>query len=120
MAVQSRPFRSFGQAQRRTNKGGTKGAGMLVTLAIVAALMSILYLAQTGRVATQGYRLEQLDLQRAELIRVNQQLMFEIEQAQVLDNIQQRALALGFQSMNPGQARYITIEINPQRWTAMR
>ena len=93
---------------------------MLVTLAVVAALMSILYLAQTGRVATKGYQLEQLELQREELVRTNQQLLFEIEQSQSLANVRQRALALGFQPMQPTQARYITIEVDPQRWTAMR
>ena len=119
MAVQSRPFRSFeGNKTQLAAPTKQKRSGMLVVVAIVAALMCILYLAQTGRVATQGYRLEQLDAQEAMLVRQNQQLLFEIEQSQSVNMVRERALALGFVPMKPEQARYLTITIEKTQWSA--
>ncbi|HYF65832.1 MAG TPA: hypothetical protein VD886_23585 [Herpetosiphonaceae bacterium] len=118
MAVQSRPFRSLVASQSRATATEPRRAGMLVVLAIVVALMCILYLAQTGRVATQGYRLEQLDAQAAQLTRENQRLLFDIEQAQSLDTVRQRAASRGFQPMQATQARYLTITLEKSQWTA--
>ncbi len=120
MAVYSRPLSGWSRSKAAaTAAPRPQRANLLVTLAVVAALMSLLYLVQVGRVSTQGYQLEQLSYKRTQLERTNQQLMYEIEQAQSLDAVRQRALALGMQPIRPDQTRYLTIKIHPDsRWTA--
>ncbi len=120
MAVYARPLRG-GQRPEvySTPRRIQQRMGWLLMLAFVVALMTMLYLAQTGRVAALGFQIERLDVRKTELTRQNQQLMFEIEQAKSLENTRQRAMAMGFKPMVQEQARYITIEVPPQRWTAM-
>lgn len=120
MAVISRPVptRDSRAAARAAASPAERAAGLLGILSVVAALMSILYLAQTGRVATQGYRLEQLEVRRAELVRQNQQLRFEIEIAQSLDMVRARADGLGLKPVRPAQERVVTIEVAPEKWAA--
>ncbi|HEY1011902.1 MAG TPA: hypothetical protein VGE07_04300 [Herpetosiphonaceae bacterium] len=120
MAVISRPVptRDARAAARVAASPAERAAGLLGILSVVAALMSILYLAQTGRVATQGYRLEQLEVRRSELVRRNQQLRFEIEIAQSLDTVRTRADGLGLKPVRPAQERVVTIEVAPEKWAA--
>ena len=102
MAVYSR---SIPVALRTTQvKPTPRRAGMLVTLALVVALMSLVYLVQIERVATQGYQLEQLSMKRTELTRQNENYRFSIEQAQSLESVRARAQALGMQPMRADQA----------------
>ena len=92
---------------------------MLVTLALVVALMSLVYLVQIERVATQGYQLEQLSMQRADLTRQNENIRFSIEQAQSLESVRARAQAIGMTPMRADQTRQITLHIPAPRLTAI-
>ena len=116
MAVYSRPLSSW---SRRSHSATTSSRnGLLLTLACVAALMSLLFLFQVGRVSTQGYQFEQLQLQRTELERAKEQLVFEIARSQSLDVVRSRALALGMQPLQSTQTRYVSIVVPASRWTA--
>ena len=113
MAVYSRPFTALSRP-KALDKAPPRRAGIVITLALAVALMSLLYLIQIGRVATKGYELEQLNLQRIELERGNQQLLFQIEQAQSLEYVRARAVALGLEPIKPTQIRYLTISMPTQ------
>jgi len=85
--------------------------GLLAGAVIAVCLLSILYLAQTGRVATRGYRLQELQVENAALVRDQQQLEFRIADANRLDLIEERATRLGMRKATPDQLRYATIEM---------
>jgi len=86
-------------------------AGLLAVATIAVCMLSILYLAQTGRVATRGFRLQELQDDHAGLMREAQQYEFRIAEANKLDAIQDRATKLGMHPAAPNQLRYITVEM---------
>lgn len=110
MAVYSRSFSLFAPANpAMRTPSRPRRAGLLVTLAVIVGLMSILYLVQIQRVATQGYALEQLALQRTNLVRRNEQLQFSAAQAQSLETVRARAQAMGMQPLRATQTRRVTV-----------
>ncbi|MFD3162475.1 MULTISPECIES: hypothetical protein [Herpetosiphon] len=119
MAVQSQPIGGLSAIRNRSTSQPTsqRRASVLIALAVVVALMCMLYLAQTGRIAALGFRLEQLEVQQTKLVRANNQLLYEIEQSQSLEVIRQRATALGFAPIVSSQAEYLIIELPHHRWT---
>lgn len=86
-------------------------AGLLAVATITVCMLSILYLAQTGRVATRGFRLQELQDEHAGLMREAQQYEFRIAEANRLDSIMDRATKLGMRPEVSTQLRYITIEM---------
>ncbi len=86
-------------------------AGLIAGAIAVVCILSILYLAQTGRVATAGYRLQELEQQHTELLREAEQYEYRIAQASRLDAIAARAQALGLRPATSEQQRYTTIEV---------
>ena len=86
-------------------------AGLIAGAVITVCMLSILYLAQTGRVATRGYRLQELQNEHVLLIHDTQQYEFRIAAANRLDSIEERALRLGLRKAAPAQLRYATIEM---------
>jgi len=45
------------------------GGRYLIAAAVILSLMSLISLGQTGRLATQGYQLAQMQTERAQLLR---------------------------------------------------
>ncbi len=93
------------------------GGRYLIAAALLLSLMSLLSLGQTGRLATQGYELAQMQSQRTVLMREQSALQLRLSQAQSLNSIERRALELKMRPMAPEQARYITIAPTDQTMT---
>jgi hypothetical protein len=95
-----------GQLQRYLKLDGGR---YLIAAAVIFALMSLISLGQTGRLATQGYEVAQLQLEYTQLLRERSALQLRLSEAQSLQQIQQRAKSLNLRPMTPDQAKYITI-----------
>ena len=86
------------------------GGRYLIAAALLLSLMSLVSLGQTGRLATKGYQLAQLQAEQTTLLRQRSALLLRLSEAESLTSIQRRATTLGLHPMAPEQARYITIE----------
>ena len=86
-------------------------AGLLLGALVAVCILSLLYLAQTGRVATRGYELQELQAEHERLLREAEQYEFRIAAANRLDSIEERATRLGLRPAVPTQLRYATIEL---------
>ena len=86
-------------------------AGLIAGGVIAVCLLSILYLAQTGRVATRGYLLQELQEQHTILKREAEQYEYRIAAANRLDVIEARALEIGMRPATKAQLRYATIQL---------
>lgn len=109
-SMQPMPLRT---ARQRRNRAGSYlqlgSAGLLAGAVAAVCILSILYLAQTGRVATRGYRLQALQADEKVLLRAAEQDQYRIAMANRLDVIQERAAKLNMHLATPGQTRYVTI-----------
>jgi hypothetical protein len=85
------------------------GGRYLIAAAVILAMLSLISLGQTGRLATQGYELAQLQAARTDLLRERSALQLRLSEAQSFIKIEGRAGALKLQPMAPEQARFITI-----------
>ncbi|MBC8160946.1 MAG: cell division protein FtsL [Roseiflexaceae bacterium] len=85
------------------------GGRYLIAAALILASLSLLSLGQTGRLATRGYELGQLESYKIELQRQQSRLQLELAEAQSLTRIQARAEELGLRPITPDQVRYVTI-----------
>jgi hypothetical protein len=85
------------------------GGRYLIAAALILAMLSLISLGQTGRLATQGYELAQLQTQRTELLREHSALQLRLSEAQSFLKIEGRADKLKLQPMIPEQVRYITV-----------
>ena len=85
--------------------------GLLAGAVAAVCLLSILYLGQTGRVATRGYLLQELQAEHAVLLREAEQLEYRIAAASRLDSVEARATKIGLRRSTPAQLRYATIEL---------
>lgn len=86
-------------------------SGLIAGAVAIVCLLSILFLAQTGRVATAGYELQELQNEHVQLIHQAEQYQFEIAQASRLDVITDRATKIGLRPATAEQRRYTTVEI---------
>ena len=89
------------------------GGRYLIAAALILAMLSLLSLGQTGRLATQGYQLAEMQDARTQLLREHSALQLRLSEAQSFLKIEQRAEALKLQPMAPEQARYITLAPPP-------
>jgi hypothetical protein len=85
------------------------GGRYLIAAALMLSLMSLLSLGQTGRLATRGYQLAQLQIRQTELLRERSALLLQLSEAESLTTVEKRAKMLNLRPMAPEQARYITI-----------
>jgi len=85
------------------------GGRYLIAAAVILSLMSLISLGQTGRLATQGYQLAQMQTERAQLLRQRSALQLQLSEAASLLKIDQRASALRLRPMTPDQAHYVTV-----------
>jgi len=90
------------------------GGRYLIAAALLLSLMSLVSLGQTGRLATKGYQLAQLQSEQIALLRERSTLLLQLSEAESLVTIEKRAQALHMRPMAPEQARYITIAPTPQ------
>jgi hypothetical protein len=85
------------------------GGRYLIAAALLLSLISLISLGQTGRLATRGYQLAQLQMQQTELLREHSALLLQLSEAESLRSVEKRAKMLNLRPMTPEQARYITI-----------
>ena len=85
------------------------GGHYLIAAAVLLSLISLLTLGQTGRLATKGYEIAQLQNQRTELLRQRSALQMQLSELQSLDKIKQRATQQGLRPMTSDQVRYMTV-----------
>ena len=115
MAITSQPMQPMPlqTARQRRGRAGSYfqlgSAGLLAGAVAAVCIFSILYLAQTGRVATRGYRLQALQADEKVLLRAAEQDQYRIAMANRLDVIQERAAKLNMHLATAGQTRYVTI-----------
>ena len=95
-------------------------AGLLAGATIAVCILSILYLAQTGRVATRGYMLQELQDEHVKLLREAEQFEFRIAAANELDSIERRALEVGLRPATKAQQRFARIEMPARAVVAQR
>jgi cell division protein FtsL len=91
------------------------GGRYLIGAALILSLLSLISLGQTGRLATQGYEIAQLQQDKTNLLRERSVLQLELSEAQSLAKIEQRARELKLRPMTPDQAVYITIGTLPEQ-----
>ncbi len=84
--------------------------GYLLIL-ILVSLIGWLYLTQASQVTTTGYRIYELERERARLQRENAQLMLEIAELERMEVVEARARQLGF--VPPTQVKYLTVADYP-------
>ncbi len=89
------------------------GGRYLIVAALVLAVMSLISLGQTGRLATQGYQISDAQVRHQLLLRQRSTLLLDLAEVQSLDTIQQRAKDLGLRPMDPKQTRYISVSQTP-------
>jgi hypothetical protein len=113
MAVTLKPLYPLRQAKVRRIELGRylklDGGRYLIAAALLLSLMSLVSLGQTGRLATQGFHISQLEDKREVLLRERSRLEHRLSKAQSLTQIEQRAAEQGLRPMAPEQARYITL-----------
>lgn len=108
MAVLSDSF--FSTARRRQWHQRTRdGSRYLVRVILLLCLMSLITLGQTGVVATKGYAVASLQMQRTELIRQRNHLEARYAAAQSLDHIRKQAERIGLRPAHRDQMHYITV-----------
>ncbi|MBA3946285.1 MAG: hypothetical protein H0X37_17185 [Herpetosiphonaceae bacterium] len=118
MAITSQPMQPMPlhTARLRRDRAGSYfqlgSAGLLAGAVVVVCILSILYLAQTGRVATRGYKLQALQAEEKVLLRVAEQDQYRIAMANRLDVIQSHAVTLNMHPATVAQTRYVTIQLD--------
>lgn len=85
------------------------GGRYLIAAALLLSLMSLISLGQTGRLATQGYQLADLQATQKVLLREHSALLLQLSEAESLQSVEKRAKELGLRPMEPEQAQYITV-----------
>lgn len=118
MAVDTRRPFNIGQARSRRQRLSQylpiDGSRYLLAALALLCLMSMLYLGQTGIVATKGYELTQLRLDETELLREQARLRTQLAAAQDLERITRRAEnELGLRPFTKDQVRYIVVPPQP-------
>lgn len=84
---------------------------LLAGVFVIVCILSIMFLAQTGRVATEGYRLQELQREYLQAQNETEQYEFRIAQASRLELIADKAQKLGLRQATNEQTRYATIEM---------
>lgn len=113
MAISLKPLYPLKDARERRVELGRylklDGGRFLIAAALLLSLMSLVSLGQTGRLATQGYQIAQLEHQKESLLRERSRLQLRLSEAQSLEDITRRAAEQQLRPMTPDQARYVTV-----------
>lgn len=86
-------------------------SGRIALAIAVVCILSILFLAQTGRVATAGYQLQELEHEKTQLQHDGEQYEYRIAVASRLDVVAEKAKKIGMRPATNEQLRYTTIEL---------
>lgn len=84
---------------------------LVVGAIVIVCILSILFLAQTGRVATAGHRLEAIEREHVALVQEAQQYEYRIARASRLDMVAERAARLGLRPATSEQLVYETVDL---------
>ena len=96
--------KSIGSLNARTAIGS-------ILIFILVSLLGWLYLTQASQVTTTGYRIYELERERARLQRENAKLRLEIAELERLEDVKARARQLGF--VPPEQVEYLVVADYP-------
>lgn len=109
--------RRLGGSSAEGSMGKSKGSldartaiGFLLILVLVS-LLGWLYLTQASQITTTGYRIYELEGERARLQRDNAKLMLEVAELERLENVEARARQLGF--VPPERVEYLVVADYP-------
>ncbi len=80
---------------------------------VLAALLGVIYLTQSSRIATVGRRVQFLQEELNSLHRENATLERNIAEAQSLQRLEQEAIRLGFAQAGPDALEYVIVENFP-------
>ena len=115
MAISQRHLPLHNARLRRAQSPGSYfklgESGLIAGAIVVVCVLSILFLAQTGRVASAGYQLQELEYTHTTLLHEAEQYEFRIATASRLDRVAERAQHLGLRPATYGQLRYAMIEL---------
>ena len=100
-----------GSTEKSTGRLDVKTAIGSILIFVLVSLLGWLYLTQASQVTTTGYRIYELERERARLQRENAKLMLEIAELERLEDIEARARQLGF--VSPDQMEYLVVADYP-------
>ena len=100
-----------GSTEKSTGSLDARTAIGSLLILILVSLLGWLYLTQASQVTTTGYRIYELERERARLQRENAKLMLEIAELERLEVVRVRARQLGF--VPPDQAEYLVVADYP-------
>lgn len=84
---------------------------LVVGAVVIVCILSMLFLAQTGRVASAGFQLQALEREQVALMVEAEQHKYRIARASRLDVVAERATRLGLRPATGEQLQYATIEL---------
>ena len=102
---------SEGSTEKSTGSLDARTAIGSLLILILVSLLGWLYLTQASQVTTTGYRIYELERERARLQRENAKLMLEIAELERLEVVEARARQLGF--VPPTQVEYLAVADYP-------
>jgi cell division protein FtsB len=100
-----------GSTERSTGSLDARTAIGSLLILILVSLLGWLYLTQASQVTTTGYRIYELERERARFQRENAKLMLEIAELERLEVVEARARQLGF--VPPDQVEYLVVADYP-------
>ncbi len=80
---------------------------------LIIALLGVIYLNQSSRIAAVGRRVQSLQYDLTEMQRENTDLERDIAQAQSITRIQKEAEQMGFVKAQPGSIEYLVVPNYP-------
>jgi hypothetical protein len=100
-----------GSTEKSTGSLDARTAIGSLLILILVSLLGWLYLTQASQVTATGYRIYELERERARLQRENAKLMLEIAELERLEVVGARARQLGF--VPPEQVEYLVVADYP-------
>ena len=117
MTKSSRQTRELTRRLRKlTEVQAAVGWGLIL---LVIALLGVIYLNQSSRIATVGRRVQTLQYELGILQNDNADIEREIAQAQSLARLQKEAESMGFVRTQPGSVEYLIVPDYPSLTTAV-
>jgi cell division protein FtsL len=117
MTKSSRQTRELARRLRKlTEVQAAVGWGLIL---LVIALLGVIYLNQSSKIATVGRRVQTLQYELGILQSENADIEREIAQAQSLSRLQKEAKSMGFVRTQPGSVEYLVVPDYPAITTAV-